>query len=61
MPHGGGDEARPQIRFVGVDATLDDIGQRLGISKSWACRLHAKSLEMVRELLEGRMNNVQVK
>jgi len=43
------------------DATLDDIGQRLGISKSWACRLHAKSLEMVRELLEGRMNNVQVK
>jgi RNA polymerase sigma factor for flagellar operon FliA len=34
------------------DATLDDIGKKLGLSKSWVCRLHAKSLDMLRELLE---------
>ena len=31
--------------------TLDQIGQKLGLSKSWVCRLHAKSLEMLRKLL----------
>jgi RNA polymerase sigma factor for flagellar operon FliA len=35
------------------DATLEAIGQRLGVSKSWASRLLAKSLDMLRELLEG--------
>jgi len=34
------------------DATLEDIGRRLGVSKGWVCRLHAKSLEMVRSMLE---------
>lgn len=34
------------------DATLDEIGRKLGLSKSWVCRLHAKSLEMLRALLE---------
>jgi RNA polymerase sigma factor for flagellar operon FliA len=36
------------------DNTLEAIGQRLGISKSWTSRLLAKSLDMLRELLEGR-------
>ena len=31
--------------------TLEEIGERLGVSKSWGCRLHAKSLEMIRDLL----------
>jgi len=30
------------------DATLEEIGARLGLSKSWVCRLHAKSLDMLR-------------
>lgn len=32
--------------------TFEQIGQRLGLSKSWVCRLHAKSLEMLREQME---------
>jgi RNA polymerase sigma factor for flagellar operon FliA len=34
------------------NSTLEDIGARLGLSKSWVSRLHAKSLEMVRAALE---------
>jgi RNA polymerase sigma factor for flagellar operon FliA len=33
------------------DATLEEIGGRLGFSKSWVCRLHAKSLDMLRALM----------
>jgi RNA polymerase sigma factor for flagellar operon FliA len=33
------------------DATLEEIGRRLGLSKSWVCRLHAKSLDMLRTLM----------
>jgi RNA polymerase sigma factor for flagellar operon FliA len=33
------------------DATLEEIGGRLGLSKSWVCRLHAKSLDMLRALM----------
>jgi RNA polymerase sigma factor FliA len=33
------------------DATLEEIGRRLGLSKSWVCRMHAKSLEMLRALM----------
>lgn len=31
---------------------LDDIGAELGISKSWACRIHTKALGLLREELE---------
>jgi RNA polymerase sigma factor for flagellar operon FliA len=31
--------------------TLEQIGRKLGLSKSWVCRLHAKSLEMLRNKL----------
>jgi RNA polymerase sigma factor for flagellar operon FliA len=33
------------------DETLEEIGNRLGLSKSWVCRLHAKSLDMLRALM----------
>jgi RNA polymerase sigma factor for flagellar operon FliA len=33
------------------DLTLEEVGRRLGLSKSWVCRLHAKSLDMLREQL----------
>ncbi|MFN0167313.1 MAG: sigma-70 family RNA polymerase sigma factor [Bryobacteraceae bacterium] len=31
--------------------SLEEVGSRLGLSKSWVCRVHAKSLDMVRSLL----------
>ena len=37
--------------FYFQDLTLEEIGRRLGLSKSWVCRLHAKSLELLRTQL----------
>ncbi len=34
------------------EMTLEEIGQKLGLSKSWVSRIHSKSLEMVRDLLQ---------
>jgi RNA polymerase sigma factor for flagellar operon FliA len=31
---------------------LDDIGAELGISKSWACRIHTRALGLLREALD---------
>lgn len=31
--------------------TLDDVGREMGLSKSWACRLHARGIEMLRDLM----------
>lgn len=31
---------------------LEEVGQRLGLSKSWVCRVHAKSIEMLREAMQ---------
>jgi len=33
------------------ELTFEEIGRKLGMSKSWVCRLHAKSLEMLRKVL----------
>jgi len=33
------------------DATLEEIGAKLGLSKSWVCRLHAKSLDMLKAIM----------
>jgi len=35
------------------DRNLDDIGAELGISKSWACRIHTRALALLREAMEG--------
>jgi len=37
--------------FYFHDRTLEEIGKSLGLSKSWVCRLHAKSLELLRTQL----------
>jgi RNA polymerase sigma factor for flagellar operon FliA len=37
--------------FYFHDQTLEEIGKKLGFSKSWVCRLHAKSLELLRTKL----------
>lgn len=38
--------------FYFEERTLDDVAKDLGISKSWASRLHAKALEILRDALE---------
>jgi len=35
------------------DLSLEQIGEKLNLSKSWVCRIHAKSLEMLREKLQA--------
>jgi RNA polymerase sigma factor FliA len=32
--------------------SLEEIGEQLGLSKSWVCRVHARSLELLREAME---------
>jgi RNA polymerase sigma factor FliA len=36
------------------DLSLEQIGEKLGLSKSWVCRIHSKSLEMLRNALQTR-------
>lgn len=38
------------------DLTLEEIGRKLGLSKSWISRLHAKSVEMMRAVLTATPN-----
>ncbi len=39
------------------DLTLDEIGKRLGLSKSWVSRMHAKGLEMLRPAVERTLSS----
>ena len=41
------------------DRSLEDIGRMLNLSKSWVCRMHARSLEMLREKLRSMPARVQ--
>jgi RNA polymerase sigma factor for flagellar operon FliA len=36
-----------------ADRSLEDAGKQLGLSKSWASRLHARAVRRLRESLEG--------
>lgn len=35
------------------DQTLEEAGKSLGIPKSWACRMHAKAIRQLKDLLAG--------
>jgi len=35
------------------DQTIEDAGKSIGISKSWASRIHAKAIRQLREILAG--------
>jgi RNA polymerase sigma factor for flagellar operon FliA len=37
------------------DLSLEQIGEKMGLSKSWVCRIHSKSLEMMRSALQGNV------
>ena len=39
------------------DLTLEEIGKRLGLSKSWVSRMHAKGLEMLRPAIEQTLSS----
>lgn len=39
------------------DLTLEEIGKRLGLSKSWVSRMHAKGLEMLRPAVERTLSS----
>ncbi len=38
------------------DLSLEEIGKRLGLSKSWVSRMHAKGLEMLRPAVERTLS-----
>jgi RNA polymerase sigma factor for flagellar operon FliA len=35
-----------------ADMNLEDAGKKLGLSKSWACRLHSRAVNLLREALQ---------
>jgi RNA polymerase sigma factor for flagellar operon FliA len=43
------------------ELTLEDIGKRLGLSKSWVSRMHAKGLEMLRPAVERALSSKAAK
>jgi RNA polymerase sigma factor for flagellar operon FliA len=50
---------REKIVVVGMyfeNRSLDDIGAQLGVSRSWACRMHTRGLRLMREALEREEN-----
>lgn len=45
-------EAKLLQRYYFEERTLDDIAEELGVSRSWASRLHARALRRAAELLQ---------
>jgi RNA polymerase sigma factor for flagellar operon FliA len=44
-------EKRLMELYYFADKTLEDAGGELGLSKSWACRLHARAVNLLREAM----------
>ena len=40
--------------YYSQDLNMEEIGKKLGLSKSRICRIHSKSLEMLRDAMEGK-------
>jgi len=45
-------ERRLMELYYFADKNLEEAGAELGLSKSWACRLHARAVDLLREALE---------
>ena len=45
-------ERRLMELYYFADKTLEEAGTELGLSKSWACRLHARAVDLLRDALE---------
>jgi RNA polymerase sigma factor for flagellar operon FliA len=35
------------------ELTMEEVGRKMALSKSWVCRLHARGLDMLRDILQG--------
>jgi RNA polymerase sigma factor FliA len=46
-------ERRLMELYYFADMNLEDAGKKLGLSKSWASRLHSRAVNHLREVLEG--------
>jgi RNA polymerase sigma factor FliA len=44
-------ERRLMELYYFADMNLEDAGKKLGLSKSWACRLHTRAVNLMREAL----------
>ncbi|MEO8878582.1 MAG: sigma-70 family RNA polymerase sigma factor [Polyangiaceae bacterium] len=50
-------EATLMNAYYFEDATLEEAGKRLGLSKSWGCRLHARALETIASQIREQTEN----
>jgi RNA polymerase sigma factor for flagellar operon FliA len=48
-------EKRLMEMYYFEDKNLEEAGGSLGLSKSWACRLHARAVNLLREALSGEV------
>lgn len=48
-------ERRLMQLYYFEERNLEQAGAELGLSKSWACRLHARAVDMLRAALEGEV------
>ena len=45
-------ERRLMELYYFADKNLEEAGAELGLSKSWACRLHARAVELLRAAID---------
>ena len=43
-----------------ADKNLEEAGAALGLSKSWACRLHARAVDLLRDAMDDSDPNTTV-
>ena len=48
-------EKQVLISYYFKDRSFQQIGNEIGVSRSWVCRVHAKSLNVLKKLLEERL------
>jgi RNA polymerase sigma factor for flagellar operon FliA len=46
-------ERRLMELYYFADKNLEEAGAELGLSKSWACRIHARAIDMLRDALDA--------
>ena len=46
-------ERRLMELYYFADKNLEEAGAALGLSKSWACRLHARAVDLLRDAMDG--------
>ena len=52
------DQTRLLILYYFEDLTLEEIGERMGFKKSWACKLHKTALRSLRAMMGARERGI---